>query len=276
MSWIIEKRLRATAICRQRRGSASLAGATRACIRGLAYAATLAFAGCAQFLPYDGPTGQEVRASADVSLADTGRLSYVLVKLSPLSLSRLQTERQSRPRFSRLSLGARAADATVTRSDTIILSIFEAAAGGLFVPSEAGSRPGNYVQLAPQELDRNGDITVPYGGKVHALGRSPVEIEAEIVAKLKPRAIEPQVIVTIGERAANSISVLGDVKGPTNIALRPGGIRLLAAIARAGGASYPDYASIVTVQRRNRQEQGLLSPRSSRIRARTSSSLPRT
>jgi polysaccharide biosynthesis/export protein len=209
-------------------------------------------------LPYDGPTGQEVRSSAEVSLEDPGRLSYALVKLSPLVLAAMQTEVQRPLLFSRFAQVARPAEATVTRSDTIFVTIFEAAPGGLFVPSESTARPGNFVQIPPQELDRDGDIVVPYGGRVHALGRSPSEIEADIVARLKQRAIEPQAIVTIGERTANSISVLGDVKAPTNIPLRPGGIKLLAAVARAGGSSAPDFASIVTVQRRGRTEQGLL------------------
>jgi hypothetical protein len=39
--------------------------------------------------------------------------------------------------------------------------IFEAEAGGLFVPSEAGARPGNFVTLPEQIVDSNGNITVP-------------------------------------------------------------------------------------------------------------------
>ena len=39
------------------------------------------------------------------------------------------------------------------------VTIFEAEARGLFVPSEAGARPGNFVMLPEQIVDSNGNIT---------------------------------------------------------------------------------------------------------------------
>jgi polysaccharide export outer membrane protein len=215
---------------------------------------------CAGIIPKDGPTGHEVRAQAEVTLEDPGRLSYASVKLSPLVLSTIQTDAQSVPSFSRLARVAGSADVRVTASDVVSVAIFEAASGGLFIPPDAGARPGNFVQIPAQEVDRNGTISIPYGGSVRALGRTPREIEAEIIEKLKGRAIEPQAIVTIGDRTPNptTISILGDVTTPVAIALRPGGIRLLTAIARAGGSRYPAHSSLVTVQRKGRTENALL------------------
>ncbi|MCE4225065.1 polysaccharide export protein [Methylobacterium sp. C25] len=216
--------------------------------------------GCATvpFIPKDGPTGLEVQTRADVTLQDPGRLSYVFVKLSPLVLSSLQTEAQPTALFSRLAQVRGATDVRITASDVVSLAIFEAQAGGLFIPSEGGTRAGNFVQIPPQELDPEGSISVPFAGTVRAIGRSPREIEADVVAKLKNRAIDPQVVVTVGERAENSVSVLGDVRSPTNIPMRPGGLRLLAAIARAGGSIPPAYSAVVTIQRRGKNEQALL------------------
>src|SRR5215471_12236648 len=37
-------------------------------------------------------------------------------------------------------------------------------AGGLFIPLEAGIRPGNFIRLPNQAVDNNGNITVPYAG----------------------------------------------------------------------------------------------------------------
>jgi polysaccharide export outer membrane protein len=48
----------------------------------------------------------------------------------------------------------------------VSVTIFEAEAGGLFVPSEAGARPGNFVTLPEQIVDSNGNITVPYAGTI--------------------------------------------------------------------------------------------------------------
>src|SRR3954463_107407 len=188
-------------------------------------------------IPKDGPTGSEVRGEAEVRLEDPGRLSYAFMKLSPLVLSTMQTEVQPPVRFNLLAKFNSKADVRVAASDTVSVAIFEAGSGGLFIPSEAGARPGNFIQIPTQEIDRNGNITIPYGGTIRALGRTPREIESDIIAKLKERAIEPQVIVTVGERTAYSVSILGDVRAPTTIPMRPGGLRLLSALARAGGTS---------------------------------------
>lgn len=230
-------------------------GGLRWHLPGVLALAALTLSGC---IAKDGPTGLEVRGAAAVRLEDAGRLSYAFVKLSPLVLRKLQTEQQYPALFSRLAQLARPADVRLTAADSVSVTIFEAAAGGLFIPKEAGVRPGNFIQIPAQDIDRGGNINIPYGGAIRALGRTPREIEADIVAKLKERAIEPQVVVTVGERASNSISVLGDVRASTNIAMRPGGIRLLAAIARAGGPQFAPHSTIVTVQRRGRTEQALL------------------
>jgi hypothetical protein len=47
---------------------------------------------------------------------------------------------------------------TLGIGDVVSVTIFEAEAGGLFVPSEAGARPGNFVMLPEQIVDSNGNI----------------------------------------------------------------------------------------------------------------------
>jgi protein involved in polysaccharide export with SLBB domain len=48
---------------------------------------------------------------------------------------------------------------TLGVGDVVSVTIFEAEARGLFVPSEAGARPGNFVTLPEQIVDSNGNIT---------------------------------------------------------------------------------------------------------------------
>jgi polysaccharide export outer membrane protein len=215
-------------------------------------------AGCAGTIPKDGPSGDEVRASAEVKLQDPGRLIYALVDISPLTVSSLNAEAQLRPSFSRLAKYATRADVRFGPSDTIAISVFEAGSGGLFVPSDAGARPGNFISIPAQEIDRSGNISMPYGGTIRALGRTPQEIQRDIEERLKQRAIEPQAIVTMGDRASSIVSVLGDVNNPVVIPLRPGGTKLLSAIARAGGSRGPSYDTLVTLQRAGKTEQALL------------------
>ncbi|MEK9281676.1 polysaccharide export protein [Bradyrhizobium sp. ISRA442] len=133
--------------------------------------------------------------------------------------------------------------------DTVAVSIFEAAAGGLFIPAEAGVRPGNFVALPNQNVDLNGNISVPYAGTVKANGRTPVEIQQDIVKAIGNRAIEPQVVVSLITQNTSLISVLGEVKTPARLPANAAGERILDLIARAGGLSGPGWESWVTLER---------------------------
>jgi polysaccharide biosynthesis/export protein len=133
--------------------------------------------------------------------------------------------------------------------DILGLTIFESDSGGLFLPREGGTRAGNYVTLPNQQVDRNGDITVPYAGQVKAAGLLPAELGTKIQTLLSRRALEPQVVVTIVDRRADPVNVLGDVGKATSFALDPAGVSLLGAVAMAEGPKFPAYESVVTLQR---------------------------
>jgi polysaccharide export outer membrane protein len=134
--------------------------------------------------------------------------------------------------------------------DVVQVSIFESSAGGLFIPAEAGVRPGNFVTLPQQEVDRSGTITVPYAGLVPAAGRTTAEVQKDIEERLAKRAIEPQVVVALVERNASEVTVVGDVVSVANrFKIRPGGERILDMISRANGLKYPGYELFVTLQR---------------------------
>ena len=45
--------------------------------------------------------------------------------------------------------------------DIVSVTVFEAAAVGLFIPAEAGVRRGNFVTLPNQPVDNRGNLTVP-------------------------------------------------------------------------------------------------------------------
>ncbi|CAO4157342.1 polysaccharide biosynthesis/export family protein [Methylorubrum extorquens] len=146
-----------------------------------------------------------------------------------------------------------AADIRIGIGDTISVTIFEAAAGGLFIPDQAGARAGNFVTLPDQQVDRSGTISVPYAGLIPAVGRRAPEVQAEIEQRLRNRAIEPQAVVAIKDQKATQISVLGEVNLPSRLAINPSGERVLDAIARAGGPKGTGYQSFVTLQRGSRK-----------------------
>jgi polysaccharide biosynthesis/export protein len=133
--------------------------------------------------------------------------------------------------------------------DVVAVSVFEAAAGGLFIPAEAGVRPGNFVALPNQNVDLNGFITVPYAGAVKASGRTPREIQQDIVTAIGNRAIEPQVVVSLITQNTSLVSVLGEVRTPARLTANAAGERVLDLIARAGGLTGPGWESWVTLER---------------------------
>ena len=94
---------------------------------------------------------------------------------------------------------------------------------------------------------------------IRAAGLTPAQIQTAIQHRLAGRALEPQVIVTVADRRSAGISVLGDVAQPLQFSVDPGGIQLLAAIARAGGSKFPGYESMVVLQRQGLKERALLS-----------------
>jgi polysaccharide export outer membrane protein len=139
--------------------------------------------------------------------------------------------------------------------DTVSVTIFEAAAGGLFIPIEAGVRPGNFVTLPDQAVDNNGNISVPYAGTIKAAGRTNVQIQNEIVSKIKERAIEPQAVVALSHQNTSLVSVFGEVKASVRYpaAASGAGDRITDAITRAGGISGQGYETWVMLERGGRR-----------------------
>ncbi|WP_246775029.1 polysaccharide biosynthesis/export family protein [Bradyrhizobium diazoefficiens] len=137
--------------------------------------------------------------------------------------------------------------------DVVSVTIFEAAAGGLFIPAEAGVRPGNFVQLPNQNVDSAGNITVPYAGAVKAAGRTPGEIQQDIVRAIGNRAIEPQVVVALITQNTSLISVLGEVNTPQRLQANAAGEHILDVISRAGGIKGQGYETWVTLERNGKR-----------------------
>ena len=204
---------------------------------------TLFCAGCI-ITPGSGPLGADVQRGKEGS--EPAALPYALVKLTPDVVNILG---QHVPRLSTAF-----ADKTPPKAfrfgigDIVSVSVFEAAAGGLFT-SDAGVRAGNFVTIPNQAVDEKGNISVPYAGTIPARGRSPVEISKEITDKLQARALEPQVVVSLATQNTSLITVLGDVRTAGRFPASPSGERVLDAIARAGGPATQGYDTWVSLKR---------------------------
>jgi len=123
----------------------------------------------------------------------------------------------------------------------------------LFIPKEAGVRPGNYVTMPPEIIDRPGTLTVPYAGKIYAIGRTIRQLEEEIDRSLANRAIDPQSVLTIVSRSSSQATLIGAFTTPSKIEVGPNGERALDMIAKANGITPPGYETYITVQRDTRK-----------------------
>jgi polysaccharide export outer membrane protein len=210
-------------------------------------------------LPGTGPKSMAVHGFATSGLKSDAALPYALVDISADTIGFL-----SQPNlisFQGVFPDKRPKPEQVAGvGDVLNISIFEAAPGGLFTPATAaGARPGNFVDLPPQAVDQKGSIYVPYAGEIPAAARTLPDIQQAIVARLRNRAIEPQVVVSLNQQHSSVVSVLGDVNTPGVLALNSVGERLLALIARAGGPKFEAIESYVTLQRDGKQVRVLLS-----------------
>lgn len=206
-------------------------------------------AGCAGFIPLDAPDGVSTGSHAALTTAPSPPLAYALMPINPAVLHATNSITDARGSiFSHLP-GGNYKDVTIGIGDFLTVTVYEAQAGGLFIPSEAGSRPGNFVDIPRQQVDQSGTITVPYAGAIKVNGLTPRAASDVVKGRLKDRAIDPQVVVAIAEQRGNQVSVLGEVNSPTRFPIDPGGIHLLSAIARAGGPKYPAYETTVVIKR---------------------------
>jgi polysaccharide biosynthesis/export protein len=191
-------------------------------------------AGCGSLLlPASGPNSIVVRAGIPWNGP-----AYGLVRLNPKVINILD---EYGPRTLSAVFGDRRPPPEIHFGigDVVSVTIFEAAAGGLFIPAEAGVRPGNYVTLPNQPVDTKGFISVPYAGLVPTAGKTPSQVEQEIVDRVKNRAIEPQAVVALVTQNTSLITVIGEVNTENTpsgrIPAQPAGERLLDIITRAGG-----------------------------------------
>ena len=209
--------------------------------------ALLGAGGCS-FFPVAGPT------SVDIDSGTSPTVPYALIKLSPETIDILAAHE---PKGLAGAFTDRRPSANITFGigDVVSVTIFEAAAGGLFIPLEAGVRPGNFVTIPDQMVDSNGNITIPFAGLIKTAGRTSVQVQEDIVNKIKNRAIEPQAVVTLSQQRTSLISVVGAVNGPIRFAVpAPGaGDRVLDAITRAGGITGPGYDIWVMLERGGRR-----------------------
>lgn len=206
----------------------------------------LTLTGCASYMPYSGP-----RASSMDDVAHDKAMSGIQLVDVNYAISRYLKEEIERPRLDLLKdfINPNPLRYTVGPGDTLQVYIWEAPPAMLFASSTASmSTPSGSIMttIPDQMVGSDGDIVMPFAGKIPCTGKTLNEIGAEIRQRLIHMAHDPQVVVRLVKNHAQNITVVGNVKNSTMVPMIPGGVSVLQALAVAGGVVKP--VNKVTIQ----------------------------
>ena len=209
----------------------------------------LATSGCSS-LPSQGPTASEVVSSSyDRDLAIP---RYLLADLNSRTVDILKREPNT-TLSGRFGSANGAPSPVIGIGDSVSVTVWEAASGGLFSSASInGVTAGSHSAAIPdQVVGRDGNITIPYGGRVHVAGLTPQQVEKTIVDRLVGKAIEPQALVTVPRNISNTVTVTGEVTNGARVPLSAQGDRVLDVIAAAGGIRAPVHEVFIALSRGN-------------------------
>lgn len=218
--------------------------------RGLAFALFGAGLSACAGVPSAGPTSQEIVQNESSGSVISG---YVLVDIDA-RIASIVARRPNSTLSGMFKDGKRPPDVRIGVGDSITVTIWEAAAGGLFSTASIDRlSPGSRTATLPeQEVAQNGTVQIPYAGRIKVAGLRPAEVESKIVEQLKGKAIEPQAVVTITRNRNNTITVTGEVTNGMLAPVSGKGDRVLDVIAAAGGLKAPAHEAFVRLTRGER------------------------
>ncbi len=131
----------------------------------------------------------------------------------------------------------------VGAGDVVEVSVWEAPPAMLFgsavLDARAGPSTTRVTSFPEQMVNSDGAVNMPFAGQVPAAGRTPQQIEAEVVRRLQGKANQPQVLVRVIRNVSSNVTVVGEVTASTRMPLTARGERLLDALAAAGGVRQP-------------------------------------
>lgn len=213
--------------------------------------AALAVAGC-EALPAAGPTNVEIKTEAQ-DAAKSDNAAFTLVEVTEVTAQALEARPEED--FSQIFTdNGDGASFHIHPGDIVSVTLWESVSagisGGLFRAGGPGGGSGSSaVQIPDQIVDPGGRITIPFAGRVLVRGRTPVQVEQDIVARLEDKAINPQAIVTVTKTASNKVTVIGDAVTGGSVDLAPGADRITDAIALSGGLNGVIDDALITLTR---------------------------
>jgi polysaccharide export outer membrane protein len=217
-------------------------------LRFLALICVLALAGCSA-IPSQGPSASDIASERSAPVQ-----RFELVDLD-MNVAKALVARRADKTIASFGDYRPSTQLRIGIGDEVAVTIWEAAAGGLFsapLMTDKFTTGSKSATIPPQVVDRDGVITVPYAGPVHVAGHTPREVQAAVEQALEGKAIQPQVLVSVTRSPSNTASVLGEVVVGARVPLSTNGDRILDVLALAGGVKAPVNESFVELTRGDR------------------------
>jgi len=204
-------------------------------------AMAFALAGCGGFVPKQGPS------SVDVALmSGEGEVFNSLINVVTLDEDTLAVLGRPIPKtFSAEFRNTIQGDALyrIGIGDRMTINIWEASPDGLFSTIDSKK-----MQLEAV-VDEDGLLFIPYAGQIDVVAKTVEQVRAAIQEGLKGKAVEPQVQIALTSNGSHKFSVVGDVAKPGRYEIHTSGLRLIDAIAEAGGTRQASFSTVVTIVR---------------------------
>ncbi|XXQ68253.1 polysaccharide biosynthesis/export family protein [Neisseriaceae bacterium B1] len=120
--------------------------------------------------------------------------------------------------------------------DVLEVTIWEAPPAVLFggAINSAGSGTAQVIKLPEQLVGENGLISIPFVGQLSVKGKTPAQIQQNIVASLKRKANQPQALVRVVQNNSANITVIRAGRS-VRMPLTAHRERILDAVAAVGG-----------------------------------------
>ena len=197
--------------------------------------------GCSTYptwIPSSGPSTEQIQNASDTA---SGAGIQIIDVSDSVARKLLASQRLSL--FSEIFGQKAQSGYFIGAGDVIEVSVWEAPPASLFSSGSVDPRSApsttRVTALPEQMVNSDGAINIPFVGQIMASGRSPQQIETDIVQRLKGKANQPQVLVRIIKNNTANVTVVGEVTSSTRMPLTARGERLLDALAAAGGVRQP-------------------------------------
>lgn len=213
-------------------------------LRGYVLLACAGIGGC-EALPSAGPTAMDIKSQAGkptTVAGDSMSTVFDVVDVSHRS-AQMVANFSTTTLHRRFGIGGAAKRVVIGVGDQLKVMVFEAGADGLFSTSESKQTTLDVV------VQPDGTAAIPYVGTVKFAGKTLEQARQQILAGLKGKAVEPDVLVTSISTSSRNVTVSGAVGRPSMVPMSLTGETITEVVAKAGGPIAQPYDSYVTLVR---------------------------